>query len=83
MNSKAGDVFREFKVNMYSLSFQDGNLTYAKLIQELLTQNIVQKNGNALSLVHIRNEMSAVVWERGKVSLILSIKVSSWVQDHN
>ncbi|MCX7187239.1 MAG: hypothetical protein NTW57_08310 [Methylophilales bacterium] len=61
MNSKAGDVFREFKVNMYSLSFQDGNLTYAKLIQELLlTQNIVQKNGSAISLEHIRNEMSAV-----------------------
>ncbi|NOT69305.1 MAG: hypothetical protein HOP04_13540 [Methylophilaceae bacterium] len=57
------DGFNKIRMhaNMYSRSFQDEHLTYAKLIQELLTQNnIVQKNGNAISLVHIRNEMSAV-----------------------
>lgn len=40
------DGFNKIRMhaNMYSRSFQDEHLTYAKLIQELLTQNnIVQK----------------------------------------
>ncbi|SDK23471.1 hypothetical protein SAMN05192566_0739 [Methylophilus rhizosphaerae] len=69
-------IFREYydgfnkirlNVSVFSRSNKLENITYVKLIQKLLAENgVLQKNGEPITLDHIRTEMYVVGQERNK-----------------
>lgn len=69
-------IFREYydgfnkirlNVSVFSRSNKQENITYVKLIQNLLAENgVLQSNGEPISLDHIRTEMYVVGKERNR-----------------
>lgn len=80
-------IFREYydgfnkirlNVSVFSRSNKLENITYVKLIQTLLAENgVLQKNGEPITLDHIRTEMYVVGQERKKKGVKASVSNDS------